>query len=221
MRDEGTDQSSDQQPPAQTLEVAVFPLTRITLFPKTSKPLNIFEPRYLEMVRDAVDRGGLVALAFAEPLSPRATDAGALGQVRAIAGVGRVSIVSKRPDATMLVLLEGIGKVRLLRDVTAGQPYIVAQAAWQQEQTELAQQNLFILNRLMKALTKWLELHVADPSARTAFLQRLVSAEEKINAICSLMVLESDAQQALLEADSLDERIAHLAMALEVDGLVQ
>ena len=45
------------------MELLVFPLVNVTLFPKTTKPLNIFEPRYVQMVKDAIKHNKMIAVA--------------------------------------------------------------------------------------------------------------------------------------------------------------
>ncbi|MDX9731833.1 MAG: LON peptidase substrate-binding domain-containing protein [Bdellovibrionales bacterium] len=205
----------------ESVEVSVFPLTRMTLFPTTTKPLNIFEPRYLQMVEDALASNGLIALAFAEPASPKAVEVGVAGRLRSIAGVGRVRLLERRDDGTLLILLEAIGKVLFETMIEDQGPYLRAQATWLQEEKTLASENIFILNRLTRDLEHWLQKHVTDEEAREQFLEKLETPEEKINAVCSLMVLDSDVQQELLELDSINERCALLAMSIESEGMAQ
>lgn len=203
---------------AGDVEVAVFPLTRVTLFPETTKPLNIFEPRYIQMIEDAIKYDRLVALVFAEPTSERVQAVGVKGRLRAVAGVGRVNLLERRDDKTMLILLEAVGKARLEHVIEDEAPYLKAKARWIAEKRDLGNENLFILHRLMKDLSRWMTTHVQDPQAREQFMAKLATPEQRINAICSLMVLDSDLQQTLLEADSIDERCAILAMSIESDG---
>jgi uncharacterized protein len=203
------------------VEVAVFPLTRVTLFPQTTKPLNIFEPRYIKMIEDALRTDGLIALVYAEPSSARVQAVGVQGRLKAVAGVGRVTLIERREDKTMLILLEAVGKARLENVIEDAEPYLKAKARWIPEETALSNENIFILHRLMKDMGRWMNTHVQDESARAQFMAKLTTAEQRINAICSLMVLDSDVQQQLLEADSINERCAILAMAIESEGPTQ
>lgn len=204
-----------------TLEVAVFPLTNVTLFPQMTKPLNIFEPRYIKMVEDSLQNNGLIALVFAEPTSQRVQEVGVKGRLRSIAGVGRPSLLEKRDDGTMLILLEAVGKIRLGNVIEGDEPYLKATASWVREERELSAENIFILHRLMKDLGRWMTVHVQDDDARRSFMAKLTSAEHRVNAICSLMVLDSEMQQTLLEIDSIDERCTQLAMSIESEGASQ
>lgn len=214
---------SDSSPQSESefVEVAVFPLTRATLFPQTTKPLNIFEPRYIKMIDDCLKTNRLVALVFAEPMSQKAQAVGVSGRLRAVAGVGKVTLLERREDNTMLILLEAVGKIRLESVIEDEEPYLKAKARWIREHVELSNENIFILHRLMRDLGRWMQSHVQDEETRTQFIGKLKSAEQRINAICSLMVLDSDLQQTLLEADSIDDRCAQLAMAIESEGTEQ
>ncbi len=218
-----SDSEGKSGPPGEGgfVEVSVFPLTRVTLFPQTTKPLNIFEPRYIEMIEDALKNDRLIALVFAEPTSQKVQAVGVKGRLRAIAGVGRVTLLERRDDKTMLILLEAVGKVRLENVIEDETPYLKAKARWIIENRDLSNENIFILHRLMKDLGRWMNSHVQDEDARVQFMAKLKTAEERVNAICSLMVLDSDLQQTLLEADSIDERCAQLAMAIESEGTSQ
>lgn len=203
------------------LQVSVFPLAKVTLFPSTTKPLNIFEPRYVAMIEDALKNDGLVALAYHDPSTAKAQDLGIMGHVRMVAGVGRVQLVERRPDGTMLILLHAIGKVQLETAIKTDLPYIRAEARWLEEEKTLSDKYLFVLSRLMRDLGRWLTTHIPSAEDRDKFLEHLETPEDKINAICSLMVLDAEMQQALLETDSLDERCSQLVLAIESESPTQ
>lgn len=200
------------------VQVSVFPLARVTLFPSTTKPLNIFEPRYISMIEDALTGDGLIALAYQDPSAVRLQDHGIIGHVRTVAGAGRVQLVERRSDGTMLILLHAIGKVQLENALETDLPYIKAQASWIEEEKSLSDTYLFVLARLMRDLGRWLTTHVPSHEDRQKFLQQLQTPEEKINAICSLMVLDSEIQQSLLEVNSLDERCSQLVLSIESES---
>lgn len=74
------------------MEVFVFPIMNVTLFPSTAKPLNVFEPRYVEMIKESVRTGTPVALVFVEDpiIGLSAMDGRSLDGTREIAGYGRL-----------------------------------------------------------------------------------------------------------------------------------
>lgn len=217
----------DQQASGNNLvEVAVFPLTRMTFFPGTTKPLNIFEARYIEMVEDALRNDSLIALAYSEPSASKAQGVGVLAHLRSIAGVGKVQLIERRPDGSMLIILIAAGKVRFERILHEPQPsldkpYLRAEASWVKEDLHLTDPYLFLFHRLQKDLGRWLISNVASADDREKFMAQLETPEQKINAIASLMVLDAEVQQSLLECDRLEDRCVQLAMAVEGESPAQ
>lgn len=200
---------------ASQVLVSLFPLTRVCLFPATTKPLNIFEPRYVQMINDALAVNGDVAVVYAEPTTTaEGVRAGVRGHLRAIAGVGKVRLLERRADAGMLILLEGTGKVRLSEVYEPVSPklYLQAKGEWVKEEVELPPSDLLVLQHMMRELNRWLSIQVTDAATRAAFLNELRTAEQKVNAMCALMVLDADEQQSLLELNSISERLAQLAL---------
>lgn len=200
---------------ASQILVSLFPLTRVCLFPATTKPLNIFEPRYVQMINDALAVNGDVAVVYSEPTnSADAVRAGVRGHLRAIAGVGKVRLLERRADGTMLILLEGTGKVRLNEVYEPESPklYLQAKGDWLPENTELPPSDLFVLQHMMREMSRWLETHVTDPATRAGFMGELRSVEQRVNAMCALMVMDAEEQQNLLELGSISERLTHLAL---------
>lgn len=211
---------------SELVQVSVFPLTRMTFFPGTTKPLNIFEARYIEMVEEALRTGGLIALAYSEPSAVKSQGVGVLGHLRSIAGVGKVQLIERRSDGTMLILLVAAGKVKFEKilhedDPSREKPYLRAEARWVKEDLHLSDSYLFLFHRLQKDLGRWLISHVASAEDREKFMAQLETPEQKINAISSMMVMDSEVQQTLLECDRLEDRCVQLAMAVEGESPAQ
>lgn len=87
-----------------------FPLPRVVLFPGALLPLHIFEPRYRQMIGDALAGDGAIAMAL--PL-PTADPAAFEPPVHEIAGLGWIKAHERMPDGRYAILLEGAARVRL------------------------------------------------------------------------------------------------------------
>ncbi|CAG0996646.1 Lon protease [Planctomycetaceae bacterium] len=114
--------------------VPVFPLPDVVLFPHAHLPLHIFEPRYRKMVEDIVEqppRDRLLAMGTLMETSDDRT----LGDppVFNIVGVGRVVDANKLPDGRYILVLQGIGRARLLRELDNGKPYREFMLEWVEE----------------------------------------------------------------------------------------
>lgn len=195
--------------------VFVFPLPKVVLFPSTTQPLNIFEPRYVEMINDAVEQEIEVALACTEEPGEEASGKGVLGHIRNVAGCGPVQLLERRPDGTMLVLLKSVRKVRLESAVASPKPYILANEVTLTERSDLESGNVFYLHRILRELTGWLERNVPHPKRREEFIDNLKDDQEKVNTACSLLIEDSNWQQKLLEIDNINERLKALTALLE------
>ncbi|MCM2282683.1 MAG: LON peptidase substrate-binding domain-containing protein [Bdellovibrionaceae bacterium] len=195
----------------RAVEVFVFPLPRMVFFPGTTKPLNIFEPRYIQMINDSVEKNAPLALAFSEPQKLSEGFMSGLG-VRRIAGVGRPIILESRIDGMLLVLVEAMGKVRIHHREVTDKPYMVCEAEWVDEVNALEPENIFLMNRMSKEFVRWLEANVGDRDQLAIFLSQLKSPHEKINYLCSLMIHDAETQQRLLEADDINDRLRVISL---------
>jgi Lon protease-like protein len=193
----------------------------MVFFAATNKPLNVFETRYVAMINEALDTGTPVALAFAEEGRRRSARGNARNsQVRAVSGVGEVHLLERRADGTMLVLLKGLGKVKVGRPIEDDNPFLSVEAAWIEEDNHIEPSNRFLLNRMTKEFLRWLEFAVPDDEQRDAFMDFIQTPQERINYMCSLMVLEPELQQTLLEEDDINDRLRMLARLWESDSLL-
>lgn len=189
----------------------------MVFFPSTAKPLNIFEPRYIKMIDDAVHSNSFVALAFSDyyRLHGFNSDNESHVQIRRIAGVGRPTVLERRKDETMLIVLEGAGKVKLGGPIYSPEPYLIHKGEWIEENLELEQENIFRLNRFHKEFVSWLYTNVDDRNRLDLFLGQIDRPEEKVNYVCSLMIHDAEAQQRLLEVNDINVRLELLSKYLE------
>lgn len=203
------------------MEVFLFPLVNVSLFPKTTKPLNIFEPRYLEMVKTAAEKNLPIAIGFIEDASRVGpTKAGdEVSYVRRIAGYGYVQIVEERLNGTLLVFLQGVGKLRLGKVLDRGTPYLVVETQEISESTIVLPESKSQLDHLLKVLTRWIHTHIPDASQQEVFMKSLVGPEEVVGAFSSYLVRDYDLQQMALEFDDINDKISFLHRLTESNEL--
>ncbi len=191
------------------MDVYLFPLVNVTLFPRTTKPLNIFEPRYLEMIRQAEATKTPIAIAFVEDASqvvdvPPGEN---VPYVRSIAGYGVPQILEERSNGTMLVFVNGQGKCRLGKVKNTGTPYLVCEAEEVAEDSTVEPGLESSIQSLNKILARWITTHIPDAAQRELFLKNLSGPEEIVGAFAAYMIRDYDLQQMVLEFDSLSEKI--------------
>src|SRR6185436_12827923 len=99
-------------------EVPVMTLPNATLFPQAMLPLYIFEPRYRQMLSDALNSHRMFSVAIQKPGRVRETPS-------SIAGLGLIRASVLKKDGTSNLILQGIARVELAETVRS-KPYRVA-----------------------------------------------------------------------------------------------
>lgn len=104
---------TDDDAPAQRLPaiLPIFPLDGVTLLPRGHLPLQIFEPRYLNMIEDALGRGRMIGMI--QPRYPQQHPGGDDAQLFPIGCAGRIVSFAESEDHRFLVTLRGICRFRV------------------------------------------------------------------------------------------------------------
>jgi len=103
--------------------IPIFPLTGAIVLPQAQLPLNIFEPRYLAMVRDAM--AGARIIGMVQPLRERIYGAsgGPPPEVYGVGCAGRITQFSETGDGRLLITLTGLCRFRIAEELAATTPY--------------------------------------------------------------------------------------------------
>ncbi len=204
-------------PEAPIERVFVFPLKDVVFFPRTTIPLNIFEPRYIQMVRDAVEKNIPIALcqppASESVVATRSAPKGARRFTQTVAGMGTPQILHENPDGSMVIALKGQAKIHLL-DVIEEKPYIVCQAVAIDENSKLDPKNIFRLNRLYKIFKDWADQNIEDPVERQHFSSSMREEQQLIETMGLFFIEETEDRQHLLELDDINERLEFVSKHL-------
>ncbi|MYK90359.1 MAG: ATP-dependent protease, partial [Acidobacteria bacterium] len=100
--------------------IPIFPLPNVVLFPQVFLPLHIFEPRYREMVADAIDGDRLIGMALLREGWQR--HAGPNPPIFPIGCAGRITHVASLPDGRYNIVLRGVDRFRV-RDEDQSRAY--------------------------------------------------------------------------------------------------
>lgn len=191
--------------------IPVFPLTGAVLFPRGVLPLNIFEPRYLNMVDDALAGERLIGM-----IQPAQ---GAQEPSPALAGVGcvgRITAFSETDDGRYLITLTGVARFRVKRELEMSAPYRKVEAGWDEFAADLSQRETggaIDREALSRALRRYADgrgFQIDWDAAQEA------PAEMLVNAICAACPFDRAEKQMLLEADTLADRCDVLVALLEL-----
>lgn len=102
------------------VDFPVFPLEGALLLPQGRLPLNIFEPRYLAMVEDALGGGRMFGMIQPDPRRPRGANGPALYRVGCM---GRLSSFSEAEDGRYLITLTGLIRFTVAEEIEARRGY--------------------------------------------------------------------------------------------------
>jgi hypothetical protein len=194
--------------------IPVFPLDGALLLPGGELPLQIFEPRYLNMVDDAMagDRViGMIQTRGGGRARPKLAEVGC---------VGRITAYAETSDGRYLITLTGICRFRAGEELDLRMPYRQLRAdyapfAGDLARDEDAQAAPAARGRFAKALKHYLnrrELDIDWDTAKEAPLEALV------NSLCMGLPFEPAEKQAFLEAPDLTGRFEVLTTLLEIDA---
>ena len=196
------------------LTLPLFPLPGVVLFPNVFLPLHIFEPRYRDMVGDALAGDRLIGMVLLrpgwEPLYEGRPD------VYAIGTAGLITFSEQHPDGRYNIVLRGLEKFRIL-DEDHSRSYRVAHIEPIMEEPTDGDRGI------IRAERRRLEsLLVPQPIGRGADpkVPPSMSDEDLVNALAQYLDLEPVEKQALLEREGLVERCRSLIDLLEMKVIV-
>jgi Lon protease-like protein len=196
--------------------IPVFPLDGALLLPGGDLPLQIFEPRYLNMVDDVMAGDRIIGMIQ--------TRAGGARERPLLAGVGcagRVTAYAETSDGRYLITLSGVCRFDAGEELTPQTPYRQVRARYDRFEADLAEHDEAPASeaargRFANALKRYLnrrELDIDWETASTAPLEALV------NSLAMGLPFAPPEKQALLEAPTLERRFEALSTLLEIDSV--
>ena len=98
--------------------ISIFPLNNFILFPHTSVPLNIFEPRYVQMISDSLKKDKMIGL-----VQPKSSTTKHLGDLHEVGCLGKITSFKDNSDGTYLIELSGLNRFEIIKEITNDKPY--------------------------------------------------------------------------------------------------
>lgn len=192
--------------------IPVFPLPGSILLSRGQLPLNVFEPRYLNMVDDAMAGDRVIGLI--QPI-------GGLGVQPPLARVGcagRITSFNETSDGRYLITLTGICRFNVSGELQVKTPYRQVRADFAPFEADLRAPDPaadFDRHGFLDALRPYLEHRGLNVDWDTA---EAAPQEALINSLAMALPFEAPEKQALLEADTLDARAQALTALLRIEA---
>ena len=102
-------------------KLAVFPLSNFIIFPKTTVPLNIFEPRYIDMINDSVKTNKLIGMIQPKTTSDKSNNY--TPQLHEIGCMGKITSFRETEDGRFLIELKGIIRFKVKKEIQSNKKY--------------------------------------------------------------------------------------------------
>tara|TARA_Y100000741_G_C18223199_1_gene546785 strand:+ start:168 stop:809 length:642 start_codon:yes stop_codon:yes gene_type:complete len=98
-------------------KISVFPLSNFIIFPNTSVPLNIFEPRYIEMIDDSMKTDRIIGII--QPKKQKKDTS----ELYTVGCAGKITSFNETEDGRYLIVLNGISRFKILNEIDNNKPY--------------------------------------------------------------------------------------------------
>jgi Lon protease-like protein len=192
--------------------IPVFPLSGALLLPRADLPLNIFEPRYLAMIENALSTDKLIGMIQPKPDQDNAEKP----VLQKVGCVGRITSYAETPDDRILVTLTGVSRFEVVQELDVVTPYRQVIASYHPFAVDLVSgTGAGDVNRpaLLKAFRDYLEAN--NMNADWGQVDQ-APTEVLVNTLSLLAPYPPEEKQALLEAPDLKTRADVLVALTEV-----
>ena len=192
--------------------LAVFPLSNFIIFPKTTVPLNIFEPRYIDMINDSMKSNKLIGMIQPKHSKNNKTENPELHEVGCM---GKIISFKETEDSRYLIEIKGLIRFKILNEIKSDKAY---------RECKIDFQNYFEDLDGKKEEVKFSDLELIFKNLKSLFEKRgfiinwkaleKQSLDETINALAMASPFTIEEKQVLLEAKSLNIRKSKIAEIL-------
>ena len=180
-------------------EISIFPLSNFIIFPESTVPLNIFEPRYVQMIDDAMKSHRMIGM-----VQPKKTGDLKKPKLYHVGCVGKITSFNETDDGRYLIVLNGISRFEILKEISTNKLYRVCKVNYEKFSFDFKENrekiNFSNLETILKDLKSifnkkgyainWSELEKQDlyNTINTLSMASPISLEEKQTLLESLNV---------------------------------
>ena len=192
--------------------IPVFPLASVLLLPRGELPLNIFEPRYLAMVEDALRADRIIGMA-----QPHDEQEGLRPTIHSVGCIGKITQFAETGDGRLMLTLTGLARFRVVEEMSVLTPYrqcLVSYDEFARDLVERDGENLVDRPAILKTLRNFAEANRLKIDWKSI---EQTPNEALVNALAMMSPFGPDEKQALLEAKTLATRADVLVAITEIE----
>ena len=193
-------------------KIPVFPLSNFIIFPKTTVPLNIFETRYIDMVKDSMNSNKFIGMIQPKNLKNKNDNKDELHNGGCL---GKISNFHETNDKRFLIELKGIIRFKIVNELISKKKYRECEISYENYQNDLVE---------TKENIRFSDLELIFKDLKTLFEKKgfiinwkeleKQSLDETINALAMASPFTLEEKQVLLEAKNLEIRKIKIAEIL-------
>tara|TARA_B100001559_G_scaffold179088_1_gene149941 strand:+ start:312 stop:956 length:645 start_codon:yes stop_codon:yes gene_type:complete len=190
-------------------EIPIFPLSNFIIFPKTSVPLNIFEPRYINMIDDAMRGNRMIGMIQPKSFNQKTPDLYKIGCV------GKITSFNETEDGRYLIVLAGVSRFKITEELKTQKLYRLCKVDFKDFSYDLEEKDEEI---------KFSDLEFIFKNLKSLFIKQgyiidwkeleKKSLNQTINALAMASPFSLEEKQILLETNDLSERKQKLEQIL-------
>ena len=182
--------------------IPIFPLSDFIIFPHTTVPLSIFEPRYIEMINDSMKTNKLIGL-----IQPKKNNTNSIPGLHDVGCLGKITSFKDLADGRYLIELNGLTRFRVTSEIKNNKPYRELKIDFNDYQDDL---------NIQKAELKFSDLDLIFEDLKLLFKKKgyiinwkslqKQNLNETINALAMASPFSLEEKQILLESHNLEMR---------------
>jgi Lon protease-like protein len=190
--------------------IPLFPLSNFIIFPDTTVPLNIFEPRYVEMISDSMKTNKLIGL-----IQPKKNNINSILDLYEIGCMGKITNFKDTSDGRYMIELNGLTRFKITKEIKNNKPYRECEISFEEYQDDLD---------MPKEMLKFSDLKLIFKDLKSLFEKKgyLINwkslekqnLNETINALAMASPFTLEEKQILLESQNLEIRKSKIAEIL-------
>jgi len=190
-------------------KISVFPLSNFIIFPNTSVPLNIFEPRYIEMINESMKTDRIISI-----IQPKEQKKN-ISELYTVGCAGKITNFNETSDGRYLIVLNGISRFKILKEINNNKPYRECEVSFdeysddmQKNYNEVKFPDLELIFKNLKSLFKKKGYMINFKELEKQ------SLDQTINALAMASPFSLEEKQALLETINIKNRKIELEKIL-------
>jgi len=190
--------------------ISVFPLSNFIIFPNTTVPLNIFESRYIEMIKDSMNTNQMIGL-----VQPKTNDNNSILNLHSVGCLGKITKFKDTSDGRYLIDLNGLIRFNIVKEIKSNKLYRTFEITFDNYKNDLNKKKETTkfdgLDKIFKDLKSLFEKKGYIINWESLKNQDL---SETINALAMASPFTLEEKQILLESENLEVRKNKIAEIL-------